>query len=109
MSGDNDGWENYSRLVLQQLEGLAKSINQLREEFQTVNSQLSELKAKEDRVQEIRAWKGRIDEVVSATQLKQALGDVEDLKIFKTKAITAFIVVQFFMGFSVWISKFIEF
>ena len=35
--------------------------------------------------------------------------DVEDLKMFKTKAITVFMVVQFFMAFSVWIVKFIEF
>ena len=109
MAGDNSGWENYSRLVLQQIEGLAKSIEQLREDFQAVREQLTELKAKEDRIQEIKAWKERIDEVTSATQLKQALDDVENLKIFKTKAITVFMVVQFFMGFSVWISKFIEF
>ena len=104
-----DGWENYSRLVLQQLEGLAKSIQGLRDEFHGVKEQLTELKAKEDRVQEIREWKMRIDEVTSPTQLKQALSDVEDLKMFKTKAITVFMVVQFFMAFSVWIVKFIEF
>ena len=109
MPGENSGWENYSRLVLQQIEGLAKSIEQLREDFQAVREQLTELKAKEDRIQEIKAWKERIDEVASATQLKQALSDIEDLKTFKTKAITVFMVVQFFMAFSVWISKFIEF
>jgi len=109
MSNENSGWENYSRLVLQQLEGLAKSIEALRDEFHGVKEQLTELKAKEDRVQEIREWKQRIDEVTSPTQLKQVLADVEDLKLFKTKAITVFMVVQFFMAFSVWIVKFIEF
>ena len=109
MPGENSGWENYSRLVLKQIEGLAKSIEQLREDFQAIREQLTELKAKEDKIQEIKAWKERIDEVTSPTQLKQVLDDVEDLKLFKTKAITVFMVVQFFMAFSVWIVKFIEF
>ena len=43
MSNENNGWDNYSRLVLQQLEGLVKSIDQLRDEFQAVKEQLTEL------------------------------------------------------------------
>ena len=109
MANDNDGWDNYSKLVLQQLETVAKSLEQLRDEFQAIKDQLAQIKAKEDRVQEIKNWKERVDEVASPTQLKSVLNDVEDLKIFKTKAITVFMVVQFFMAFSVWITKFIEF
>tara|TARA_B100001123_G_scaffold74689_3_gene84195 strand:+ start:13299 stop:13628 length:330 start_codon:yes stop_codon:yes gene_type:complete len=109
MPHNETGWENYSRIVLQQLEGLAKSIEGLRDEFQAIKDQLTELKAKEDRVQELKAWKERVDEVASPTQFKSALRDLEDLKTFKTKAITVFMVVQFFMAFSVWITKFIEF
>ena len=109
MSNDaNSGWDNYSKLVLQQLEGLAKSIDGLRDEFHDIKDQLTELKAKEDRVQELKNWKERVDEVMSPTQMKRAIKDVEDLKTFKTKAITVFAVVQFFMAFSVWAMKFIE-
>jgi len=109
MPHNQSGWENYSRIVLQQLEGLAKSIEGLRDEFHDIKDQLSALKAKEDRVQDLKVWKERIDDVASPTQFRSALADLEDLKIFKTKAITVFMVVQFFMAFSVWISKFIEF
>ena len=104
-----NGWETYSKLVLQQLETMAGGIEGLRTELQDVKSQLTELKAKEDRVQDLKVWKERIDDVASPTQFRSALADLEDLKIFKTKAITVFMVVQFFMAFSVWISKFIEF
>ena len=49
-------------------------------------------------IEELKAWKEKIDDVVSPSQLKEALEEIENLKIFKTKAITAFAVVQFFMA-----------
>ena len=93
LDGDN-GWESYSRLVLQQLETLSKGIDALREELLTVKQQLVELKVKEDKVQDLKEWKEKIDEVASPTQLKAALNEIEDLKIFKTKAVTIFAVIQ---------------
>lgn len=100
------GWESYSRLVLQQLESLTKGIEALRDELQDVKQQLAELKVKEDRVQELKAWKDKMDEVVSPTQLKSALAELEDLKLYKTKAITVFAVVQFMMATALALSKF---
>ncbi len=92
---DSDsGWESYSRLVLQQLETLSKGIDALREELLMVKQQLTELKVKEDKVQDLKEWKDKIDEVASPTQLKAALTEIEDLKIFKTKAVTIFAVIQ---------------
>jgi len=102
----NSGWESYSRLVLQQLESLAKGIDALRDELQDVKQQLAELKVKEDRVQELKAWKDKMDEVISPTQLKNALIELDDLKLYKTKAITVFAVVQFMMATALALSKF---
>ena len=79
----NIGWESYSRLMLQQLETLSKGIDALREELLIVKQQLTELKVKEDKVQDLKEWKDKIDEVASPTQLKAALTEIEDLKIFK--------------------------
>lgn len=98
MSQDSPGWDQYSRLVLQQLESLSTGIEALRTELQDVKNQLTELKAKEDRIQELKAWKERMDDVVSPSQIKVALDEVEELKLFKTKAVTIFMVVQFAMG-----------
>jgi len=102
----NSGWESYSRLVLQQLESLSKGIDALRDELQDVKQQLAELKVKEDRVQELKAWKDKMDEVISPTQLKTALVELDDLKLYKTKAITVFAVVQFMMATALALSKF---
>ena len=95
---DSNGWDKYSKLVLQQLETLSGGIEGLRGELQHVKEQLTELKAREDRVQDLKAWKEKIDEVASPSQLQIKFEEVEELKEFKTKAITMFMVVQTFMG-----------
>ena len=58
MSGEN-GWGEYSKLVLKELETLAKSIEGLRTELQDMKQELAAIRAKEDKVDELRAWKKR--------------------------------------------------
>ena len=103
----NNGWDTYSKLVLQQLETLASGIEGLRSELQHVKDQLTELKAKEDRVQDLKVWKEKMDDVASPPQLREALSDIEELKLFKTKAVTIFMVVQFLMGAALAFSKYL--
>jgi TolA-binding protein len=103
---DGESWDQYSRLVLQQLETLSNGIEALRGELQDVKNQLTELKAKEDRVQDLKDWKDKIDDVASPSQLQNALQEIEDLKTFKTKAVTIFAGVQFLMATALAYSKF---
>ena len=98
MSDNNNGWETYSKLVLQQLETMSHGIEGLRAELQDMKNQLTELKAKEDRVQDLKAWKEKMDDVASPPQIREAIKDLEDLKEFRTKAVTMFMVVQSIMG-----------
>ena len=102
---EEPSWDQYSRLVLQQLETLSNGIEGLRIELQDVKNQLTELKAKEDRVQDLKDWKEKIDEVASPSQLQNALQEIQDLKTFKTKAVTIFAGVQFLMAGLFAISK----
>ncbi len=93
-----NGWNEYSKLVLKELETLARTIGELRTELQEVKQELAKMQVREDRIDEIRVWKEKIDEVASPSQLETAIKDLDDLKIFKTKAITIFAVVQFLMA-----------
>ena len=104
MSGEN-GWGEYSKLVLKELETLAKSIEGLRTELQDMKQELAAIRAKEDKVDELRSWKEKIDEIASPTQLKELTTEVQDLKLFKTKAVTVFAVVQFLMASALAMSK----
>lgn len=103
---DENGWSEYSRLVLKELETLASSIQSLNAEIQDLKQEIARMREREDRVDELRAWKEKIDEVASPTQLQTLTGDVDELKMFKTKAITVFAVVQFAMGAIVFAMKF---
>jgi hypothetical protein len=104
---NNQGWETYSKLVLQQLETLNAGIESMRVELQLVKEQITKIKAKEDRLEELKAWKDKIDEVVSPSQMKYAMRELENLRTFKTKAVTIFAVVQFAMGAIIFAMNFI--
>ena len=101
-----NGWAEYSKLVLKELETLASSIQSLNTEIQDLKQEIARMREREDRVDELRAWKEKIDEVASPTQLQNLTKEVEELKVFKTKSITIFAVVQFGMAFWAWASKF---
>jgi len=103
-----ESWEKYSMMVLSQLESLDTGIQNLQKEIQSIRVELTEIKAREDKVLEIASWKKRIDEVASPTQLEAAIKDVNELKQFKTKAITIFAVVQAAMGFAMWLMDYLK-
>jgi len=101
----NNGWNEYSKLVLKELESLNDSIDSISEELQEVKKEIIKIQVREDKVIELRQWKERIDDVASPTQLKNYIVNIEELKIFRTKAITIFAVVQFAMAAVIWIVK----
>ena len=105
MSGPDAGWSEYSKLVLKELETLASSIQALNSEIQDLKQEIAQMRAREDRVDDLKVWKEKIDEVASPSQLKELTQEVESLKLFKTKAITVFAVVQFGMATAMWAIK----
>ena len=98
-----NGWNEYSRLVLKELESLADNMDALKAEFQDVKQEIAKLQVKEDKVDELRSWKEKIDDVSSPTQLKELISQVEDLKSFKIRAVTIFAVIQFGMAAAMWL------
>ena len=106
MPEENNGWSEYSRLVLKELETLASSIQSLNSEIQELKQEIARMREREDRVDDLKVWKEKVDEVASPSQLQTALKEIEDLKLFKTKAVTVFAVVQFAMGAIVFAMKF---
>ena len=107
MTNENNGWGEYSRLVLKELETLAQGIKDLNESLNDMKREITEIRAREDKVQEIAKWKERIDEVASPTQLEKLKEEVEELKMFRTKAVTIFAVIQFIMAAVVFAQRFI--
>ena len=105
MAPHENGWHEYSKLVLEQLESLSTGIGLLRTEMQEIKQELAIMKAKEDKVTELKIWKDKVDEVASPRQMLYALKEIEELKIFKTKAVTIFMVIQGVVGLALgWLS-----
>ena len=103
--GSQNGWNEYSRLVLKELETLASSIDGLRTELQEIKQDMAAMRVREDKIDELKVWKEKIDEVASPSQLKEMVNEIDSLKQFKTKAVTVFAVVQFLMAAAVAASK----
>tara|TARA_B100001094_G_C18158241_1_gene787739 strand:- start:19 stop:342 length:324 start_codon:yes stop_codon:yes gene_type:complete len=98
MMEQSASWEVYSKMVLKQLEDLGTSMNGLRVEIQELKSELAEIRGQQSNIQDLKDWKNKVDEICSPSQLKDLRDEVEELKLFKVKAITIFTVVQFIMG-----------
>ena len=107
MTGNENGWAEYSKLVLKELETLALGIKELNDSMNDMKREITEIRAREDKVQELVKWKDRVDEVTSPSQLKELRDEVEDLKLFRTKAVTIFAVIQFAMAAVVFAQRFI--
>ena len=107
MAGESqNGWNEYSRLVLKELESLADGIDSVKTELQEVKQEIAKIQAREDKVEELRVWRDRLDEIVSPSQLRELILTVEQLKTFRTKAITIFAVVQFGMALALFVLNF---
>ena len=103
-----NGWNEYSKLVLKELETLADSIDSLRTEIQSVKQEIAKMQVREDKVKELETWRSKMDDAATPTQIKEIVKQVDDLKTFKVKAITVFAVVQFVMAAFAILVKFID-
>lgn len=103
-----NNWNEYSRLVIAELERLNDGITKLTDEIQYLKGEIAELKIKEDNVKDIKRWKDSIDEVTSPSQLKETITDVSELKTFKTQAITVWVVVQIIFGIIIAVLEYLK-
>lgn len=99
---EQNNWNEYSRLVLKELETLAIGISNLNLEIQDVKREIALIKDREDKVDKLQEWKDRVSEIISPSQLDSMVKEIKDLKEYKSKSMTIFAVVQFLMGLIMW-------
>lgn len=92
--GSQNGWNEYSRLVLKELETLSQGIINLNAEIQELKKEIALIKDREDKVDDLKIWKEKIDDAISPSGMKELVKEVKDLVNFRTKAVTAFVIVQ---------------
>lgn len=104
-----DGWNEYSKLVLAELLRLNDNDNKLRDTItesngrlykalSEINIKLARLEAFEREIDVIDKWKLDMEEVGTPSVLRQIKADVESLNTFKTVATTVWAIVQIGFG-----------
>ena len=99
-----NGWNEYSKLVLKELETLADGMESVRKDIQDVKRDIAKIETRESKVDEMREWKSKMEEVVSPAQLKDLIKEHKENREFVIRAVTIFGVIQFLMaGAVIWI------
>jgi len=99
-----NGWNEYSKLVLKELETLADNMDALRVEMQEVRRDIAKIETRESKVDEINVWKNKMTDVVSPAQLKEIIKEHKENRDFTIRAITVIGVIQFLLAVAiVWI------
>lgn len=99
-----NGWNEYSRLVLAELEKLNKNVGDLSNDIDYLKEEMVKIKSLKYGVDDLKEWRKDISEVASPTQLKELTNDIQSLKTFKTVAVTVWAVVQ--VAFAIFITFF---
>jgi len=109
MAGENqNGWNEYSKLVLKELQTLSSDMDNLSNQIGDIKKELVEIKGREDRVDQLIKWKERVDDVATPTQLRELGSQIEELKRFKIQSVTIFAVIQFLMASTMLVLRFLD-
>jgi len=99
MSGkENDGWNEYSKLVLAELERLNENDEKIQETLSEINGKLNKIETFEKEIEALQMWKRQMDEVATPTIIRDIKTDVLSLNTFKTIAATVWAIVQIAFG-----------
>ncbi len=93
-----NGWSEYGRLVLNELERLNDGQEKLREDFEKklneINERVSEFKSVEKDITEMKKWKENVTEVWSPSQMKQSKDEIYEQKNKWSKVVGIVLAIQ---------------
>ena len=108
MSTQNETWDDYSKLVLKELERLGDNFEKMREDidsrFKEMSMVLSDLKNTEKTVADQKAWIEKVNDVWSPAQMKEAKDEIyrQKNKWAATIAIITFIQILIGIILALW-------
>jgi len=99
---NQNGWNEYSKLVLAELERLNENDEKIQVILNEINLKLGRLDNIEKDISDIEKWKRYMDDAATPSALKDIKKNVDSLLTFKTMATTIWAVVQ--IGFGIFIA-----
>ena len=104
----SNGWNEYSKLVLKELETLADGMESVRKDIQDVKRDIAKIETRESKVDEIKEWKQKMTDVLSPDQLKELVKEHKENRDFMIRAIAVLGVIQFIVASAVLWMKFVK-
>ncbi len=98
MSDEQNGWNEWSKHVLNELKRLNDGQDTIRQEIYIIRGGMTKVSVIENQIGEIRDWKRDVSNVCSPHQLEELVKKVDELQAFKIRAITLFAIVQIAFG-----------
>lgn len=102
---EQDGWNEYSKLVISELERLNENDEKTLLILSDINMKFSRFEAVEKEMESVLKWKRYMEDVASPNTLKDLKSDVIKLNTFKTVATTVWAVVQITFAIFVALNK----
>lgn len=97
----SSGWNEYSKLVLKELETLADGMDALQKELQEVRRDIAKIETRESKVDEIKEWKQKMTDVLSPDQLKELVKEHKENRDFMIRSIAVLGVIQLIISAAV--------
>lgn len=89
-----NGWSEWSRYVLKELERLNDNIENL-------GVRMTKYQEAKQTVDSLKEWREKIDATVTIDDLRQVKKGTNEFKTFKTQIITAVVVIQALFGIAI--------
>ena len=102
---EHDGWNEYSKLVISELERLNENDEKIQQILSEINMKFSRFEAVEKEMESVLKWKTYMEDVASPNTLKDLKADVIKLNTFRTVATTVWAVVQIAFAIFVALNK----
>ncbi len=105
MATEKDNWNEYTKLVIKELERLNDSQEEMIKKFNEMNLKLTEIKNHEKSVTTNSDWMAKVNDVWSVSQMKEAKDEIYKQKSRWVAAIAIIGFVQVLVGFaiSIWL------
>ena len=97
MPENENGWNEWSRHVLKELERLNEQYENLREINEEIKNEIVKFDSIKDEIVQLKDWQSKVNDIASPLHLKILVKDVASLKTFQTKSVTIFATVQSLM------------
>ena len=102
----DNGWSEYGRLVLKELERLNDGQERLREDFdkqfkelnEKITTSVASVNQMENDVKDLKDWKDKVTEVWSTTQMRQGKDEIYEQKGQWQKTVGIVIATQVIIG-----------